>query len=215
MNLTFDIPTKKFEAWIDAIYANMRWHFVALLAFIFSWSAIIWSFLNDTIVSYGDAESHLNIAKRVVSSITPGFAQLGGIWLPLPHIMMLPFIWIDVLWQTGLAGSIVSSFCYIVSAVFIFKTTGLLTRNRWAGLFASLVFMLNPNILYMQTTPMTEMSLIMYFVLSIYFSWLHTLVLACCTYIGGYGLPIVITTGEEGVQEVESEGFIIKDVGVV
>ncbi|QQR64313.1 glycosyltransferase family 39 protein [Candidatus Roizmanbacteria bacterium] len=124
---------------------------------------------HDYIVSYGDAESHLNIAKRVVSSITPGFAQLGGIWLLFPHLLMIPFIWFDPLWRTGLAGSIVSSFAYIVSSVFIFKTTGLLTRNRWAGLFASLVFMLNPNILYMQTTPMTEMTLIMFFVLSIYF----------------------------------------------
>ncbi len=170
MNLTINIPSKRIQGWFTDVYHNTRWQIViAIMAFIFSWTAIVWSFSHDYIVAYGDAESHLNIAKRVVSSITPGFAQLGGIWLPLPHIMMLPFIWIDALWRTGLAGSIVSSFCYIVSAVFIFKTTGLLTRNRWAGLFASLVFMLNPNILYMQTTPMTEMSLIMYFVLSIYF----------------------------------------------
>jgi len=170
MNLNFSIPSKKIEDWLEKQYHETRWQIViAIIATIVSWTAITWSLMNDYIVAYGDAESHLNIAKRVISGLTPGFAQLGGIWLPLPHVMMLPFIWSDFLWRTGLAGSIVSSLSYIVSAVFIFKTTGLLTRNRWAGLFASLIFMLNPNILYMQTTPMTELPLIMFFTLSIYF----------------------------------------------
>src|SRR5882724_2671810 len=76
---------------------------IAVLATLFAVAATAHSYLNDSIVAYGDAESHLNIAKRVVSSLTPGMAQLGGIWLPLPHILLVPFVYFDVLWRTGLA----------------------------------------------------------------------------------------------------------------
>lgn len=127
------------------------------------------SFMNNTILAYGDAESHLNIAKRVFHSITPGAAQLGGIWLPLPHIMLLPFVYFDILWRTGLAGSIVSGFSFVVSSIFLYKTTHFLTKNKVAGFISFLVFALNPNILYIQTTPMTEMVLIMFFILSGYY----------------------------------------------
>src|SRR5689334_14475746 len=37
----------------------------------------------DTLL-YGDAHSHLDIARRVFDNTTPGLAQLGGVWLPLP-----------------------------------------------------------------------------------------------------------------------------------
>src|SRR5437899_2515328 len=64
-------------------------------------------FLHNNLIAYGDAESHLNIAKRVSGSLTPGFAQLGGIWLPIPHILLIPFVAIDPLWRSGLAGAII------------------------------------------------------------------------------------------------------------
>ena len=41
---------------------------------------------------YGDAESHLDIARRVIDSRKPGYDQLGTVWLPLPHALMLPFV---------------------------------------------------------------------------------------------------------------------------
>lgn len=129
-----------------------------------------WFFMRQgVLLAYGDAESHLNIAKRVVHSVTPGFAQLGGIWLPLPHVLMLPFVAIEPLYRTGLAGSIVSGAAFCVSGVFIYKTAQLLTNNRGAALVACAVFALNPNILYLQSTAMTELPLIAFFTLSTYF----------------------------------------------
>jgi hypothetical protein len=80
---------------------------VFIVALILSVSSMSYFYFTDNIIAYGDAESHLNIAKRVVHSITPGMAQLGGIWLPLPHLMMVPFVFFDSFWRTGLAGSIV------------------------------------------------------------------------------------------------------------
>lgn len=143
--------------------------FVFILAVMVSIGSMTYYFLTDHIIAYGDAESHLNIAKRVVHSITPGMAQLGGIWLPIPHLMMVPFVFFDSWWRTGLAGSIVSGFSFIISALYLYKLTHLITKNGLASFFAFLVFALNPNILYMQSTPMTELPLIMFFILSSYY----------------------------------------------
>lgn len=139
--------------------------FAATLSLI----SIYYFFQRNLIVAYGDAESHLNIAKRVISSITPGLSQLGGIWLPVPHIMMIPFVYSDFLWRTGLAGAIVSGLSFIVTSFFLYKLAFFLTKNRLASFVAFLVFALNPNILYLQSTPMTELPLIMFFVLSTYY----------------------------------------------
>src|SRR3989344_937722 len=169
MNLSISIPEKKIKKilqFIDRIRLLRLTIFVTIFLAIVS-TAI--AFNNDLIVAYGDAESHLNIAKRVIDGLTPGFAQLGGIWLPMPHILMIPFVYFDFLWRTGLAGSIVSGLTFIVSSIFLFKLTKLLTGNKYAAFFASLVFVLNPNILYLQSTPMTELTLVAFFLMSSYF----------------------------------------------
>jgi hypothetical protein len=169
MTIKVSFPVKRFTAiskWLSRLDLEKL---ILIIAFIISISGIVFAFKKDIIVSYGDAESHLNIAKRVVNSLTPGMAQLGGIWLPLPHILMLPFIYFDPLWRSGLAGSIVSGTSFIISAFFIYKLTLLLTKNKPASFFAFLVFVTNPNLIYMQATPMTELTLIVFFILSSYF----------------------------------------------
>lgn len=168
MNVSFSIPDRFIEG-LTKWSKTAPWQFfVTMLAIEVSILSTITAYFYDIIVAYGDAESHLNIAKRVVSSITPGLAQLGGIWLPLPHALMLPFVWFDPLWQTGLAGSIVSGMAFIVSSIYLYKFTYLLTKHKLASFVAFLAFASNPNILYAQSTPMTEMLLIMFFVLSTY-----------------------------------------------
>lgn len=142
---------------------------VIILAFEASALSIAYAYFHNLIVVYGDAESHLNIAKRVVHSLTPGIAQLGGIWLPMPHVLMLPFVWFDPLWRSGLAGSFVSGTAFIISCYFLYKTALLLTNNKLTSFIAFAVFATNPNILYMQSTPMTELPLIVFFILSSYF----------------------------------------------
>jgi hypothetical protein len=169
MNLNITFTTKSF-AGLKRFFKSVKptswiaWLSLAL-AILASW----YSFRHDYIVAYGDAESHLNIAKRVVDSLTPGFAQLGGIWLPLPHLFLLPFVYFDFLWRTGLAGSIVSGVCFVISSVFLFKIAFLLTRKTGAAWLTALAFMLNPNVLYLQSTPMTELTLMVFFILSSYF----------------------------------------------
>lgn len=120
-------------------------------------------------IAYGDAESHLNIAKRVIDSLTPGFAQLGGIWLPLPHLLLVPFVYSDFLWRTGIAGAIVSGLSFIVSALYLYRLVAFLTNDVRAAAFGATVFMLNPNVLYLQSTPLTEPVFILFFLLSAYY----------------------------------------------
>lgn len=134
-----------------------------------STASLVICYFKDLILSYGDAESHLDIAKRVIDGLTPGLAQIGGVWLPLPHLLMIPFVWNNWLWQTGLGGAIISALAFIVSSLLIYKLTFLFTKKNTVSFLASLVFILNPNILYLQSTPMTELLLIAFFVLNLYF----------------------------------------------
>lgn len=166
---TLNIPIKRFKivtAWIDTVPLQ---RVLLGTAFVLAVLASIYSYMHGYTVAYGDSESHLNIAKRVVDSLTPGFAQLGGIWLPIPHILMMPFVYFDFLWRTGLAGSIVNGICFLISTLYIYKIGEFITKSKWVGFVAGLVFIANPNILYLQSTPMTELTLIVFFVLSTYY----------------------------------------------
>jgi hypothetical protein len=147
----------------------MRQKAVLILSFIFALGSDIFCHLNDYVVAYGDAESHLNIAKRVVACLTPGLAQLGGIWLPLPHLLMVPLVIFDPLWRSGIAGTLISGTAFVASALTIFRLTLLITENEKVSFLAALVFITNPNILYLQSTPMTELPLIAFFLLNSYF----------------------------------------------
>ncbi len=66
---------------------------------------------------YGDAVAHLGIARRILDSRNPGLSQLGGVWLPLPHLLMLPFVQKMEWWQNGLAGAWPSMLCYILAVI--------------------------------------------------------------------------------------------------
>jgi len=105
---------------------------------------------------YGDAEAHLNIARRIVDSLTPGYSQVGTVWLPLPHWMMLPLVRNDALWRGGLAGAIPSAACFVVAGTFLFAAVRRLFDSTAAAAAATALFALNPNVLYLQSIPMTE-----------------------------------------------------------
>src|SRR5271170_4660764 len=82
----------------------------SLLAFLFY-------FRRGDLLLFGDAVAHINIARRVFDSQTPGLLQLGTVWLPLPHLLMIPFIWSNAMWQSGSGGSIASMIAYVLGAM--------------------------------------------------------------------------------------------------
>ncbi len=142
--------------WLDDI-----WFWITLVtAMTISITAFIYFYGHHDILLYNDAHSHLDIARRVLDNATPGLAQLGGVWLPLPHIVMLPFIWIDPLWRSGLAGAFPSMICDIICALYLFMAARRLTNDNLASYIGTIAFMVNPNILYLQSTPLSELVLL-------------------------------------------------------
>src|SRR5438105_9338455 len=141
----------------------------ALLAWLATCISIL-SFLvylrRGDVLLYGDAVAHINIARRVFDSQTPGLLQLGTVWLPLPHLLMLPFLVSRGLWQSGIGASIPSMIAHVFSVTGIFRLVQITLPNfreererlgpRFAAWFAAAAFALDPNLIYLQTTAMTE-----------------------------------------------------------
>ncbi len=129
---------------------------LALLLTAISVTAVLWCASRGYTLYYGDAEAHLNIARRIVDSRTPGPEQLGTVWLPLPHVLMLPFVARDSWWRSGIAGAIPSAASFVIAGTFLFAAARRLYLSTTAGVAAALLFALNPNMLYLQSIPMTE-----------------------------------------------------------
>jgi hypothetical protein len=123
----------------------------ALLSFV----ALMVCYSKGYLLLYGDAVAHLAIARRIVDAQYPGLAQLGGVWLPLPHLLMLPFIRNMTMWQTGLAAAPMSMLSYSISVAGMWRLSRRLMRVRWA-VVATVFYALNPNLLFLATTAMTE-----------------------------------------------------------
>lgn len=135
-----------------------RLHLALVIAGLSALSFCAASFIhwNGYVLYYGDAEAHLNIARRIVDSSTPGWGQLGTVWLPLPHLLMAALVWRDSLWRTGLAGTITSGLCFVAAGSFLFAAIRRAFHRSTPAVVATCLFALNPNLLYLQSIPMTE-----------------------------------------------------------
>lgn len=127
----------------------------AVAAVAFALIALILCMGRDYLLLYGDAVAHLGIARRILDTRNPGLIQLGGVWLPLPHLLMLPFVQRLDWWQNGLAGAWPSLLCYVLSVAGLYRLARRIVAPQWATV-AALFFALNPNLLYLSTTAMTE-----------------------------------------------------------
>jgi len=117
----------------------------------------VWFFsAHGWLLYYGDAEAHLNIARHVFDSQTPGLIQFGTVWLPLPHALMLPFVRFDSLWRNGLAGAIPSAAAFVTAGTFLFAAVRRIFDSTAAAAASAALFAGNPNVLYLQSTPMSE-----------------------------------------------------------
>ncbi len=152
---------------------------LAWLATCVSVLAFLFYYRNGEVLLYGDAVAHINIARRVFDSKTPGLLQLGTVWLPLPHLLMIPFLLSDLMWQRGAGGSIPSMAAFVFGVVGIFRLVrGVLAREgkpdhlvRFAAWTAAVVYAANPNLIYLQSTAMGESLYLAFFVWAVvYFS---------------------------------------------
>ncbi len=152
---------------------------LVLLATTVSVVSFLFYFQRGEVLLYGDAIAHMNIARRVFDSKTPGLLQLGTVWLPLPHLLMIPFLVSEEMWRRGVGGSIPSMAAYVFSVAGIFRLVrGMLARGaepdtavRVAAWAAAGVYAANPNLIYLQTTAMGESLYLAFFIWSVvYFS---------------------------------------------
>jgi len=130
---------------------------VAVLLAAIGTGAAWWCFARGYTLYYGDAEAHLNIARRIFDSRTPGPDQIGTVWLPLPHLLLMPLVVRDAWWHSGLAGVLPSVACFVLAGIFLFSAARRAYSSSGAALGVALLFALNPTILYLQATPMTEL----------------------------------------------------------
>ena len=131
-----------------------------LCAAVISLAAFLWYFHQGQLLLWGDAVAHTTIARRIFDSRAPGLTPLGTVWLPLPHILLMPFVVSNWMWRTGVGGAIPSMLAFIVTALGIFRlvrvSLGSRDEARLAAWLAAAIFVLNPNVLYMQSVAMGE-----------------------------------------------------------
>jgi len=152
----------------------VRLLWIAIFISVFSF---LFYYRHGDLLLYGDAVAHINIARRVFDSRTPGLLQLGTVWLPLPHLLILPFVVSNQMWQSGAGGSIPSMAAFALSVLGIFRLVRtVLSREgeadqappmaAWA---AAILYAANPNLIFMQATAMGEALYLVFFIWAIAF----------------------------------------------
>jgi hypothetical protein len=103
-----------------------------------------------------DAKAHLLVARRIVDSLEPGYAQIGINWLPLVHLIYLPFVVFESQYRSGFLPSLISVIAFALSAALTYRISFRATGSAAAGVFAAVILLANPNLQYLQSCPLTE-----------------------------------------------------------
>lgn len=117
---------------------------------------------------YGDGLAHMEGARRIFDSRTPGYPEIGSVWLPLFHLLAAPLALSDILWRTGLAGSLISIAAFVLTAGYLFRLALEMNRSAGAAWLVLAAYLLCPNMLYLATTPLTEPLSILWMVLVVF-----------------------------------------------
>lgn len=117
---------------------------------------------------YGDGLAHMEGARRIFDSLTPGYPEIGTVWLPLYHVLVAPLAVNDYLWRTGLGGSLVSTGALALTAWFVFRLSLEMSRSKAAAALGLAVFLICPSMLYLASMPLTESLTLLWYVLAVY-----------------------------------------------
>jgi hypothetical protein len=107
-------------------------------------------------LSHYDAKAHLVVARRVFDSLTPSWEQIGAVWLPLPHVINALPVQIDWMYRTGLSAIAISIVSFAITVACVSAIVRTISGSRTGAILAATLFAFNPNVLYLQSTPMTE-----------------------------------------------------------
>jgi len=125
----------------------------AALAGAAAWAVF---FRAGLVLSHYDAKAHLVVARRVIDNLTPGWQQIGAVWLPLPHLIEILPTQVDLFYRTGAFASLVSIGCLAITTYAAARLILRVTGSRPGAAVCAALLALNPNLLYLHTTPMTE-----------------------------------------------------------
>jgi hypothetical protein len=131
-------------------------HFVLLAGLAAGLGFFYYYYSRQLTLAHFDAKAHLLVARRIVDSLEPGYGQMGVNWLPLVHLIYLPFIIFEFQYRTGLVPSLISVIAFAVSGWLAYRISYRLTGSIAAGLFAAFVLLANGNLEYIQSCPLTE-----------------------------------------------------------
>jgi hypothetical protein len=113
-------------------------------------------FLQGLTVAHYDAKAHLLVARRMFDSLDPGYGQMGINWLPLTHLIYLPFVIFDSQYRSGFLPSLISVFAFALSGWLTYRIAHRMTGSVAVGIFAAVILLANPNLQYLQSCPLTE-----------------------------------------------------------
>jgi hypothetical protein len=128
---------------------------IVLLSLLMA-GAAAWVYQHGYVLYWGDAQAHLNAGRSLIDSRTPGYDQLGTVWLPVLHVLCLPLVGNDWLWSSGLAGTIPVAICFVGAGAFLYFAAREAYQNSISAVIVLACFALNPNVLYLAAIPMTE-----------------------------------------------------------
>jgi hypothetical protein len=131
-------------------------HVLAVAASLCAFAAWVVYARAGLVLSHYDAKAHLVVARRVFDNITPGWQQIGAVWLPLPHLINVLPVQVDFFYRTGLFASLVSIVCLGVTAWAAARLVLASTGSVAGAAVATALLATNPNLLYLYATPMTE-----------------------------------------------------------
>jgi hypothetical protein len=107
-------------------------------------------------LSHYDARAHLVVARRILDSLTPGWQQIGAVWLPLPHVLNMLPVQVDAWYISGASAVGISILSGALAVWALASLVMRVTGSFFAAAAGSILLLANPNVLYLHSTPMTE-----------------------------------------------------------
>jgi hypothetical protein len=159
-------------------YSDKFWNIFIILTVVtvgITTAVYLYSLDTHSLYFYSDSPPHAFLSRSYVDSSQPGFFEhLGTVWLPLPHLLQLPFTMIDPLFKSGFAGLLLSLPCHAITCMFLFKIIRMHVENSYIPIIGAFLYGFNPNFLYLSLVPMTEAPFMLFFVVSVYYlqKWL-------------------------------------------
>jgi hypothetical protein len=116
----------------------------------------VYYYVSGLTTAHYDAKAHLVVARRIIDSTQPGYLQMGAHWLPLLHLLYVPLIAWDTQYRSGLLPSLISVISFVAAGWLVYRIAFRATGLVYAGLVAAALLVTNPNLLYLQSCPLTE-----------------------------------------------------------